>query len=217
MAAGRLNGNETQYRKAAGTTVTIAEGFPCIDLYARPRKTRQKYERLSRLENTWIGGALLIALIVAGVVLQQQVDLAARSSMIVREVGVLETQKSDFESTRSVLAQRVEKSRGLEGSLAVRSGWLRLLQAISSVITEHEALEQCTMDGRTHRAVVLSGSAKDLTELQAMLTRLKALPCLRNVRLMETAADKILGVESIHFRIEARCDAADLNKETAAR
>jgi len=41
--------------------------------------------------------------------------------------------------------------------------------------------------------VLLSGSAQDLTELQALLLRLKALHCMKNVRLMETAADKSLG------------------------
>ena len=46
-----------------------------------------------------------------------------------------------------------------------------------------------------------------------MLQRLKALPCLKNARLMETATDASLGADSIHFRIEASCDVADLNKE----
>ncbi len=197
--------------------MTIAEGFPCIDLYARPRKTRLKHERLNLRENMWIGGALLLVLLAEGIVVHEHMELAAQIRGRLNEIARSETQKAGFERTRSGFVVQAEKTRGIENRLAARTGWLRLMQAVSSVTTDRDVLEQCTVDGKVQRAVLLAGSAQDLTELQGLLQRLKALRCMKSVRLMETAADKSLGPESIHFRIEARCDATELNKETIAK
>ena len=203
--------------KASGAPVIVAEGLPCIDLYARPRKVGLKRQRLNRVESLWIAGALIVALLMEGIVVRQQSDLSARVHERMHEIASLEKEKAWFEAARTRHAQNMERARGIEGRQAARSGWLRLLQAISSVTGDREVLEQMTIDGKAQRGLVIAGSAQDLTELQAMLTRLKALRCIKGVRLLETAADKSLGSDSIHFRIEARCDSADLNMETSAK
>lgn len=195
----------------------MAQGFPSIDLYVRPRKERQRSERLDRAEKFWIGGALVLALMAQGVIFRDQMALGSMLSVTTSEIGKLQIQKSAFERARTSYSQQAEKSRGIEGTLAARTGWLRLLQAVSSATSDREALEQCTMDGRLQRSITMTGSAVDLQELQAMIQRLKAIPVLKSIRLLETAADKSMGKESIHFRIEARCDAADLNRGAPAR
>ena len=196
--------------------MTAADGFPCIDLYARPRKHRLKHERLNRVESLWVGAALVLAIVLEGAFIREQLNSTEMVSTHAAEIGRLEAQKAQYERNRAAYAQVLEQHRGGADRLEARTGWLRLLQAVSAVTTQNEALEQCTLDGRTQRAVILSGSAINLTELQALLQRLKAVACFKNVRLVETAADKNFGPESIHFRIDTRCNAADLNRETSA-
>ncbi len=217
VETGGLNESAARNGKASGTTVTVAEGFPCIDLYARPRKARLIRERLNRAEGLWIAGALIVALLIEGIFVREQIDLSARVHERLQEIIRLETQKTCLEAARSKHSRQMEKTRGIEGRLAARSGWLRLLQAISSATSDREVLEQMTIDGTAQRGLQIAGAAQDLPELQAMLLRLKSLRCMKSVRLLETVADKSLGAESIHFRIEAHCDAADLNKETSAK
>ena len=198
--------------------MTVAEGLPCIDLYARPRRERQKYERVNRIESAWIGGVLALILAFEGIVMREQLELGARVRTRAGDISRLEIQKTAFERSRSAFALQVEKMRGLESSLSARIGWLRLLQAISAVTTDREALEQCAIEGpQSQRAITITGAASNLVELQSMLQRLKALRCLQSVRLMETAADQTLGESSVHFRIVARCDAADLRQEAPAK
>ena len=67
VETGGLNESAARNGKASGTTVTVAEGFPCIDLYARPRKARLIRERLNRAEGLWIAGALIVALLIEGI------------------------------------------------------------------------------------------------------------------------------------------------------
>ena len=193
--------------------MTAAYGIPCIDLYARPGAERNKLLRRNRAGNLWIGGALFLMLACEGAIVREQMRLSVILRTKESEIRRLETQRKGCEQSRNGFARQVEKTRAIESGIAARTGWLRLLQAVSSVTTERDVMEQCTIDGRTQRALIMSGSAQDLIELQAMLQRLKALPCLSGVRLTETAADKRLGADSIHFRVTARCDATNLRTE----
>ncbi|HLJ55539.1 MAG TPA: PilN domain-containing protein [Chthonomonadaceae bacterium] len=194
--------------------MTVADGFPCIDLYARPRKQRRAHDLANRREVAWIGGALIVVLVLEAIVLRELTHAGAQLQSHLGQIERLQKTRKGFEQARAALAQQAEKRRGLEGTIATRAGWIRLLQAIASTVDDRDVLEQCLIEGKAHRSVQLTGSAQDLTELQAMLRRLKALPCLTSVRLLETASDNALGDNSIHFRIEARCDASELARET---
>ena len=61
----------------------------------------------------------------------------------------MDAQSAWYAAARSRCALRIEKRRGAAGVQTLRSGWLRLLQALSAAFTDGEALEQCTIEGKT--------------------------------------------------------------------